>query len=153
MQILVDADACPREVKEILYRTADRTPVATIFVANQWLRTPESPNIKSIGVPQGPDVADDRIVELVQPGDLVITADIPLADRVVKKGALALDPRGEAYDEENIGTRLATRDLLQELRDNGMMSGGNDTFGPRDRQRFANELNTILTRLLRRSTV
>ncbi len=149
MQILVDADACPREVKEILYRTADRCQIVTTLVANQWQRTPESPFIKCVCVPQGADVADDKIVELSMPGDLVITADIPLADRVVKKGAEAIDPRGEAYTEENIGVRLATRDLMQDLRDSGMIGGGPSQYSARDRQRFANELNAAVTRLSR----
>ena len=144
MQILVDADACPRAVKEILFRAVQRRAISTTLVANQYIRVPGSEHILSIAVLDGPDQADDRIVELVQAGDLVITADIPLADRVVGKGATALDPRGTLLTEANIKERLATRDLLDELRSAELVGGGPSAFGARDTQAFANELNRFL---------
>lgn len=144
MQILVDADACPRAVKEILFRAVQRQEISTTLVANQYMRVPLSEFIHSIAVPNGPDEADDHIVELVAAGDLVITADIPLADRVVSKGATALDPRGTLLTEANIKERLATRDLLDELRNAELVGGGPPTFGARDTQAFANELNRFL---------
>ena len=117
MQIYVDADGFPRAAKEILIRAALRLGVPLVFVANKPIRREPSPLISSLIVPEGPDIADDRIAEMAEPGDLVVTADIPLADRVVSKGAFALNPRGKLYTEENIKDRLAVRDLLSELRD------------------------------------
>lgn len=119
MQIYVDADGFPRAVKEILVRAALRLGVPVLLVANKPLRKEPSPLISSLLVPGGPDIADDRITALAEPGDLVITADLPLADRVVSKGAFALNPRGKLYTEENIKDRLAVRDLLTELREGG----------------------------------
>ena len=146
MQIWVDADACPQPVKDILYRAADRAQVVTTLIANMPLRTPPSPFIKTVRVPKGFDVADHYIVQHLQPGDLVITADIPLAAEVIKRGAHALDPRGERYSEDNISERLAMRNLMQELRDTGELMGGPRAFGSSDRQRFANQLDRFLTR-------
>lgn len=146
MQIFVDADAFPNVIKDILIRAAVRFHVPLVFVSNQPVRLERSANISSIVVPAGPDLADDHIVELAQPGDLVITADIPLADRVVAKGAFAIDPRGKLYTEENIKDRLALRDLMNKLRDGGMITGGPSTFSRKDRQTFANQLNTFLSR-------
>ena len=103
MKIWVDADACPKAVKDMLFRAANRAKIELILVANQWLRLPESPFIRFIQVEQGPDIADDKIAELCAEGDLVVTADIPLAVRVVEKGALGLDPRGKVYDAGKIG--------------------------------------------------
>ncbi|MFT5328785.1 MAG: hypothetical protein ACI8P0_006700, partial [Planctomycetaceae bacterium] len=111
MQIWVDADACPGEIKELLFRAAERTKTKVTLVANQPMRTPHSDFIDSIRVESGPDVADQKIVELVEPGDLAITADIPLAAFVVEKGGQALDPRGELYTKANVGARLAARNL------------------------------------------
>jgi len=145
MQIWVDADACPREIKELLYRAANRTRTKVTFVANQSLRTPQSEFIASITVPSGMNVADRRIVELVEPGDLVVTADIPLAAEVVAKGGQALDPRGELYTEANVGARLAVRNLFDELRGGGQIIGGPANFTPKDRQAFANQLDRWLT--------
>ena len=116
MQIYVDADALPTLIKDVLVRAAERLRIQVTFVANQYLKVPESGYIESIEVPGGPDIADDKITEWVRSGDLVITADIPLADRVIGKGALALDPRGETYTASNIKERLATRNLLDDLR-------------------------------------
>src|SRR5262249_4917196 len=147
MRIWVDADACPQVIKEILYRAADRAQVVTTLVSNMALaRTPTSDFIKTIRVAQGFDGADQRIVQEVQPGDLVVTADLPLAAEVVARGAQALDPRGELYTEDNVGERLALRNLMQELRSGGEMLGGPASFRTSDRQKFANELDRFLTR-------
>ena len=146
MQIWVDADACPQVIKEILYRAADRAQVLTTLVANTALRTPTSDFIRTVRVAKGFDVADDRIVEQVQPGDLVITADIPLAAAIIERGGHALDPRGELYSEDNVRERLAIRNLMQSLRSNGELVDGPAPFGPRERRLFANHLDRLLTR-------
>ncbi len=147
MKIWVDADACPVVVKEILYRAADRTAVELVLVANQALSTPSSPNIKTVQVPRGFDVADDEIVKRCEPGDLVITSDIPLAAEVIEKGAHALSPRGELHTKENIGARLNMRDFLDTMRSSGVeMSGGPASFSQRDKQDFANNLDRFLTK-------
>lgn len=144
MKILVDADACPRAAKEILFRAAQKRQISTTLVANQYIRVPRSDHIDSIAVSAGTDEADDRIVELAEAGDLVITADIPLADQVVAKGAIALDPRGQLLTAENIKDRLATRDLLEELRSAALVEGGPSAYGPRESQAFADELSKFL---------
>ena len=149
MQIYVDADGFPRAAKEILVRAALRLGVPVVFVANKPVCREPSPLISSLLVPEGPDIADDRIVESAEPGDLVITTDIPLADRVVSKGAFALNPRGKLYTEENIKDRLAVRDLLSELRDGGLMTGGPPAFGKKDCQAFADQLDRFLIRRLK----
>ena len=146
MQIWVDADACPQVIKEILFRAAVRAQVVTTLVANTTLRTPPSPFITTVRVAKGFDVADHHIVQHVQPGDLVITADIPLAAEVIKRGASALDPRGDLYSDDNVSERLAVRNLMQELRSTGDLLGGPAPFGPRDRQLFANRLDGFLMR-------
>jgi len=145
VQIWVDADACPQVIKEILYRAADRAQVVTTLIANMPLRTPPSPFVKTVRVPKGFDVADHYIVQHLQPGDLVITADIPLAAAVIKGGGHALDPRGDRYSEDNVNERLAMRNLLQDLRATGEIIGGPAPFGSSDRQRFANQLDRFLT--------
>src|SRR5206468_1404269 len=119
MQIWVDADACPQAIKDILFRAAERAQVVTTLVANTLLRTPPSPFIRAIRVPRGFDVADHRITKEMQPGDLVVTADIPLAAEVIERGGHALDPRGELYSEDNVRERLAVRNLMQALRESG----------------------------------
>jgi uncharacterized protein YaiI (UPF0178 family) len=144
MRIFVDADSMPNFIKEILFRAADRTGIPIILVANQILNIPQSDNISSIVVPSGPDEADDRIVELVRHGDLVITADIPLADRVVSKGGCALDPRGALYSEDNIKEKLAIRNLMSELRDEGSAYGGPGILRQKDRSAFANQLDRYI---------
>jgi uncharacterized protein len=149
MKIYVDADGFPRAAKEILVRATLRLGVPLVFVANKPIRRESSPLISTLLVPEGPDIADDRIVRLAEPGDLVITADIPLADRVVSKGAFALNPRGKLYTEENIKDRLAVRDLLSELRDGGLMTGGPPAFGKKDCQAFADQLDRFLIRRLK----
>jgi uncharacterized protein YaiI (UPF0178 family) len=146
VQIWVDADACPQFIKEILFRAAERAQVLTTLVANMPLRIPASPFIASIRVAKGFDVADHRIVQQVEPGDLVITADIPLAALVIARGAHALDPRGELYSEDNVRERLALRNLMQELRSTGDLIGGPAPFTQSDRHLFANHLDRFLTR-------
>ncbi|HTI51662.1 MAG TPA: YaiI/YqxD family protein [Planctomycetaceae bacterium] len=144
MAIWVDADACPGEIKELLYRAAQRRQVQVTLVANQPIRTPRSEFIRTILVPSGMNVADRRIIELAAPGDLVVTADIPLAAHVVAKGAQALDPRGELFTEANVGERLAVRNLFDELRGGGLIAGGPSNFSSRDKQAFANQLDRWL---------
>ncbi len=144
MHIWVDADACPKVVKEILYRAAERVQLPLSLVANQTLVVPPSRYIKSIRVEGGFDVADKYIEAQVQPGDLVITADIPLAAEVLAKGAIALNPRGERYSENTIRQKLTLRDFMDEMRGSGVMSGGPPPLNQADRRRFANELDKIL---------
>ena len=146
MQIWVDADACPHVIKEILFRAADRAQVLTTLVSNMALRTPSSPYIRTVRVAKGFDGADARIVQELQPGDLVITADLPLAAEVVTRGAHALDPRGELYSEDNVRERLAMRNLMQALRSGGELVGGPAPLRQSDRQLFANQLDRFLAR-------
>jgi uncharacterized protein YaiI (UPF0178 family) len=153
MRIYVDADGFPGAVKDILIRSALRLGIPVIFVANKPVRHVRSELISSLIVPEGPDIADDRITELSAPGDLVVTADIPLADRVVAKGAFALNPRGKLYTEENIKDRLALRDLLSELRNDGVMTGGPPAFSRKDRQSFADQLDRFLVKALMSASV
>ena len=143
-QIWVDGDACPGVVKEILFRAAERTRVSVTFVANQWLRCPPSRYIRALQVQGGYDEADSAIVERLQPGDLVVTQDIPLAARVIEKGGLAVNPRGEGYTPDNIATRLSMRNFMEELRGGGVQTGGPAAFHARDRQAFANYLDRWL---------
>lgn len=145
MQVWVDADACPAEIKDLLFRAAKRTQIKVTLVANQPMRTPRSEFIDSLLVPAGLNVADQRIVELTEEGDLVVTADIPLAAQVVEKGGHALNPRGALYTAENIGQRLAVRDLMDDLRGEGQITGGPANFNAKDRQAFANQLDRWLT--------
>lgn len=149
MQIYVDADGFPGAAKVILIRAALRLGVPIVFVANKPLRREPSQLISTLLVSAGPDIADDRIVESAVPGDLVITADIPLADRIVAKGAFALNPRGKLYTVENIKDCLAVRDLLSELRDGGLMTGGPPAFSKKDCQAFADQLDRFLIRRLK----
>ncbi len=144
MRIWVDADACPNVIKDILFRAAVRAQVTLTLVANQATKVPPSPFIKTLQVPAGIDAADDRIVELVETGDLVITADIPLAAGVIAKGGRALDTRGEFYTEDNIKERLAMRKLMDELRGAGVDTGGPASFSNADRQAFAAKLDRLL---------
>jgi len=149
MRIWIDADACPRVIKEIVFRASERLEVPVCLVANTSLKKHQSRLIDTVVVADGFDVADDYIAEHAAPHDLVVTADIPLAARIVAKGAVGLDPRGELYTEENVGERLSMRDLMMELRGAGMIQGGPAQFGATDRQRFASALDTQLTRMLR----
>ena len=154
MQIWVDADACPGEIKELLFRAANRTEIKMTLVANQSMHTPRSEFIDSLVVPAGANVADRRIVELLEPGDLVITADIPLAADVVSAGGQALNPRGEMYTKDNVGERLAVRNMLDEMRGGGgRITGGPANFNSKDRQAFANQLDRWLTSSRRKSSL
>lgn len=146
MRIWVDADACPKVIKEIIYRAAIRSKIITIFVANQPLQTPKSPYILKIQVPSGFDVADSKIIEELEENDLVITADIPLADAVIKKGGSAIDPRGKRYTIDNIKQTLSIRNFNAELRAAGMITGGPSTLGIKEIQAFANSLDKFLTK-------
>lgn len=148
MRIYIDADAFPNAIKDVLIRVSVRLNVPLCFVANKPVRVEGPATLSVILVPEGLDAADNRIAELVQPGDLVITADIPLADRVITKGAFALDPRGKLYTQENIKNSLALRGLFKELRDGGMMSSGPAALDRTDRRTFANRLDRFLTRQL-----
>jgi uncharacterized protein YaiI (UPF0178 family) len=146
MCIWVDADACPGVVKEILYRAANRQQTMVTFVANRMLRVPPSPWIRALQVPAGFDVADERIARSVNPGDLVVTADVPLAAQIVARGAHVLDPRGDVLDSSNIHERLSVRNFLDELRSSGVETRGPNAYGAADRQRFANALDSFLSR-------
>jgi uncharacterized protein YaiI (UPF0178 family) len=149
MQIWVDADACPNAIREILYRAALRTHVRVTLVAGQPVTVPRSPWLNAIVVATGIDAADDAIVERVAPGDLVVTGDIPLAARVIDAGATALNPRGDFYTDDNVRERLAMRNLMTGLRDNGLASGGPPPLGNAERQHFANALDRWLARAQR----
>jgi uncharacterized protein YaiI (UPF0178 family) len=149
MRVWVDADACPKAAKEQLVKFALKRKFEVVLVAGQAQIKPSFACVKLIVVPSGPDAADDYLVEHAQPGELVICSDIPLADRLIKKGVAALDPRGKEFDERNMGDRLALRNLCTDLREQGQMSGGQGTYGERDKQAFANALDRILTRLQR----
>ena len=149
MNIWIDADACPRAIKEILFRASKRLNIPVKLVANKKLAKHETGLIESIEVADGFDVADDYIAEHAASDDLVITADIPLAARIVAKGALALDPRGELYTEDNVSERLSMRDLMMGLRESGMIQGGPSQFSLTDRQRFASSLDRLLTQMLK----
>jgi len=146
MKIWVDADACPVVIKEVLFRAAERTRVELTLVANQPVHRPASRYIKTIQVAAGFDVADDEIVKRLDAGDLVITADIPLAAEVIEKGGHALNPRGELYTEENIKARLNMRDFMDTMRASGINTGGPAALSQSDRQSFANHLDTFLAR-------
>ncbi|WP_434515891.1 YaiI/YqxD family protein [Dechloromonas sp. ARDL1] len=147
MQIWVDADACPGVIKEIIYRAAERRQIQTTLVANQMLRTPPSKVIRAIQVPSGFDVADRHIVDQVAAGDLVVTADIPLASLVIERGAHALNPRGELYTTATIRERLSMRNFMEELRSAGIETGGPSSFSQADRQAFANQLDRFLAKI------
>jgi len=145
-KIWVDADACPSAIKDILYRIAERMPVMVTLVANQALQVPRSLYIRTIQVPSGFDVADNYIVENSKPGDLAVTADIPLAAKLTAGGRIVLNPRGELYSEENIRERLNMRDFLDTLRGGGVTTGGPAPFKKADRMTFANQLDRLLAK-------
>ena len=144
MSIWVDADACPVAIKEIIFRAAERTQTATTLIANHAMRVPPSKVIKFVQVASGFDVADNEIVKRLEQGDLVITADIPLAAEVIEKGAIALNPRGELYTTSNIKQRLNMRDFMDTLRSSGIETGGSAPLSQSDRQAFANQLDKWL---------
>ena len=145
-KIWVDADACPVAIKETIFRAAIRTKTETTLVANQYMKTPGSPFIRSLQVMQGFDVADNEIVNRVTSGDLVITSDIPLADEVISKGALALSPRGELFTKENIKSRLNIRDFMETMRSSGVQTGGPAAINQSDKKQFAGQLDKWLAR-------
>lgn len=150
MKIWVDGDACPVVIREIVYKAATRAQLQVILVANRAIPIPQSSFISRVHVRQGLDVADKEIVARLEKGDLVITADIPLADRVVALGGVALSPRGDMYTAENIGERLSARDFLDGLRAAGVETSGPPALGPRERQAFANGLDRLITQYSRR---
>ena len=145
MKIWIDADACPRAIKEIVFRASERTGVPVTLVANRFTQAPASPLVTLVQVLQGADVADDEIALRCGAGDLVVTADIPLAARIVEKGAVALDPRGRRYDAGNVRQALAMRDFMDSMRGSGAETGGPSAFSAREREAFANELDRFLT--------
>jgi len=148
-EIWVDADACPGVVRDILFRAAQRTGVAMTLVANKPLRVPAIPGVRSLQVASGFDAADKRIVELMGAGDLVVTADVPLAAAVIDKGGTALNPRGELYTRENVRERLSVRNFMDELRGSGVNTGGPAALGQREKAAFANQLDRWLARRAR----
>lgn len=146
MEIWVDADACPVAAKEILFKAADRTKTKVTLVANQYIKTPPSLYINMVQVSHGFDEADNTIVEKVAAGDLVITADIPLASDVIDKGAVAINPRGELYTSSNIKQKLNMRDFMDTMRSSGIQTGGQNKYGDREKQEFANQLDRFITK-------
>lgn len=149
MKIWIDADACPKMVKELIFKASARLNVPVCLVANSYMSVPQHPNISFVQVDQGADVADFYIAENSTDKDLVITADIPLAALIVEKNAIAINPRGEVYTEENMSERLSMRNFMQDLRDSGMDTGGPPPLGPKDKEKFANSLEKILTQMLK----
>ncbi len=145
--IWIDADACPKVIKEVIYKISVRLKLPVTLVANSSMFIPQDPLIKLVQVEAGADVADNYIAEHVVKDDIVITADIPLAAMIVAKDALALNIRGEIYTEENVRERLSMRDFMKDLRDNGVITDGPDTFGPKDKERFTNALNRLLSQV------
>ena len=148
-KIWIDADACPVAIKELVFRAAERLQVETILVANQSIGIPPSEFIRRITVREGANVADDRIIELLQPGDIVITGDIPLAARVVDRHGIAIGTRGELYDDNSVHDRLAARNLMEQFRSAGIDTAGPKPLSQKDVQTFANQLDRTLTRLFR----
>ena len=146
VKILVDADACPVVIRQILFKASERTQTQLVLVANQLINVPKSKFIQSIRVESGFDVADDRIVEMVEAEDLVITSDLPLANDVIEKAAVALSPRGELFTKENIKSRLNMRDFLDTMRASGVHTGGPAPLSQSDRQAFGNALDRILAK-------
>ncbi|HOP41062.1 MAG TPA: YaiI/YqxD family protein [Geobacteraceae bacterium] len=149
MKIWVDADACPRVIKDIVFRASERLNVPVCLVANRDLARHRTQLVDSILVDDGFDMADDYIVGTMASNDLVVTADIPLAAKIVAGGGIAVDPRGDIYTEENVGERLSMRDLMMELRSSGSVQGGPSPFSNTERQRFASSLDRLLARMLR----
>ncbi len=149
MRVWIDADACPKAAKDQVVKFALKRGFEVLLVAGQAQIKPAYSCVRLIVVPSGPDAADDYLVEHALPGELVICSDVPLADRLIKKGVAALDPRGREFDERNMGDKLAVRNLFTELRELGQVGGGQPPYGERDKQAFANALDRILTRLTR----
>lgn len=150
MKLWIDADAAPRDVKDVCFRASERLKLATVLVANQRLQIPPGyPHLSAIRVQGGPDVADRYIAENAETGDVAVTADIPLAAILVPKGVIVIDPRGEQFTPESIGERLSVRNFMDGLRGAGVETGGHATYGPREKQAFANALDRVLTKALR----
>ena len=149
MKIWIDADACPQMIKDVVFKASERLEIPTILVANRYVNAPKSKWISSVVVSMGADVADAYIVDELETEDLVITADIPLADHVVTKGALAINPRGELYTVDNIKERLSMRDFMTSLRDSGQMTGGPPPLNAKDKKLFAGSFDRIITKMLR----
>jgi uncharacterized protein YaiI (UPF0178 family) len=150
VKLWIDADAAPREVKEICFRASERLKLETVLVANQRLQLPVGyTNLKAVRVDGGPDVADLYIAEHSAPGDVAVTADIPLAALLVPKGVVVIDPRGDEYTEESIGERLSVRNFMDGLRSTGVETGGHSAYGAKEKQAFANALDRALTRARR----
>lgn len=150
MKLWIDADATPRDVKEICFRASERLQLTTVLVANQRIELPAGyAHLSAVRVDGGPDVADLYIAEHAEPGDLAITADIPLAALLVPKGVVAIDPRGDEYTAESIGERLSVRNFMSDLRSTGVQTGGPASYGQREKQEFANALDRALTRARR----
>ena len=149
VRVWIDADACPRAARDQVVKFALKRKFEVVLVAGQPQPRPAFACVRLIVVPSGPDAADDYLVEHAEPGELVICSDVPLADRLVKKGVLALDPRGREFDERNMGERLAVRNLFTDLREQGQVGGGQGAYGERDRQAFANALDRLLTQMAR----
>ncbi|MBP9955993.1 YaiI/YqxD family protein [Geopseudomonas guangdongensis] len=151
MRVWIDADACPRAARDLVVKFALKRKFEVLLVAGQPQVRPAFACVRLIVVPSGPDAADDYLVEHALPGDLVICSDVPLADRLVKRGVAALDPRGREFDERNMGERLAVRNLFTDLREQGQVGGGQAAYGDRDRQAFANALDRLLNALARKA--
>lgn len=149
MRIWIDADACPRDVKDVIYRASARLGVVVVVVANSNIGTPLSPLITSVVVKGGPDVADDHIAHHAVKGDVAVTQDVPLAARLVENGVVTIDVRGTVYDADNIGERLSVRDFMADVRDSGVVTGGPRAWTPKDKQKFAAALDAALSRLRR----
>ncbi len=147
MSIWVDADACPKVIRDIICRAAERTGLQTTFIANQHIPLPPFPNLRSLRVQQGFDVADDEIARRTQAGDLIVTQDIPLANDVIEKGAVALSPRGELFTANNIKARLNMRDFMDTMRASGVQTGGPPALSQSDRKNFADQLDRYLAKL------
>ena len=147
MKIWIDADACPRAIKEIVVRAGEKRRIPVVMVANKAIHIPKSDWVSLVVVPKGPDVADEKIIEQVSVGDIVITADIPLAAAIVEKGAVGINPRGEQYDLDTVRERLSMRDFMADLRDSGLNTGGPASFNEKDKRRFSSTFDRLLHQL------
>ena len=146
-KIWVDADACPNLIKNVIFRLADNRQVDVVLVSNHYVKTPNSRFVSAKQVGKGFDEADNEIIALMSGGDLVVTGDLPLANDVIQKGGFAINPRGTVYDEENIKSHLSRRDLMEDLRDSGVVSGGPSALNKKNVQEFANAIDRLVTKL------
>jgi len=149
VRIWIDGDACPRAVKDVVFRASARLRIPVTIVANQVMSTASSELVSAVAVTDGPDAADNHIASEVSSPDIVVTADVPLASRVVTNGAVAIDPRGHVYDETSVAERLSVRNLMEQLRDRGLVRGGPSGFGATDKKKFAGSLDRLLTKRVR----